>query len=1498
MMRKADRLCAMVALISGAMFVSTLVAVPAMGQTASMARVSLVADDPDLVGDILVELSEDGESFTVTGLVGAVPGGSTVARIGLTGLPVGGQTAGRTGVFPPPGGSTITYDYDPGATYQLEVTPPGESAFRASFTVDFSEGTTPAHRVVDIVPDDPASLPAGVTLGQVLLTQREDIDEFEGLPGAVPAFSSVEVFSRPKDDAQYRWSDYRIWRTVAADYYGSGTYASAGRILPWTTRDLNSNRPTIEQADNKPDKYPESKLYLRITTQTGQVITASIQNDVTVDVGASLEEINAAVVTNNTRNADGTFPLTPPVVGYIQGPAGIVEPFASVIVYRESDGERITFGTADVDSTGALSLSIVANAGASVDNLDLVSLENLMIRLEDRFGNVLEVPGLVVDTEANIFEGPTVTTAADDPSLIDADAIARVDGVVEPGSILVVRADEIGGVQAPDENNRWLLDVVQAGDDGSFSFNVGSSPVIYIDLIDLAGNVYTLDPVTVDTSGPDTGAVNLTVTAAEDDADLAAERVNGHLVFGRVEGTVEPRAVLEIRADEVGGVSEGGPFLLDTVQADKNGAVAFDILDVSAAAVVNITMIDRAGNRTVLDPLTIDDSADAPAVTADNVKVGFPSSEIAGTAEANSSVVVIGLLSITEDILSSAQTGQVIASLPAGVESALLGEALVASDGSFTMYVPGFASQVVYLQTRDLADNRSQYTTIVLGHAITGQHLVNFTDTSFTNNPPGYPDILDFTVVDARTGDPVPDLEIMVYSDYSTESGAFINPVIDPDFPSITLSDGTLDYPLEIPDFKPTAINMSSENVLREFYVVAATRNFATGNVEYIAAVKYDDTTVFDNGGSLDRRGPQISSVVPLIFQDYDLQLFESGAEAPDTLNVLNLLPSTAPAGPRLPGDAMNFVLVITDNNDDEFIDVWDLSTLETIDIKPLNALIGVPYGVPTLPIPGCMGLDLGYNFWNPQTQSYTGRKVVFLAIMDAFGNLSEDAVPVSLDVEIADPDASRITVGDGVVSGEEGAVEPLSSIALYGDTNLTELLASGKADATGAFTAQADTTRDALVIISRDAAGNKSNPVNVKVAPAVTGVPYLVLDGLGAIHSPGGTLVGSAASKDMARSLAASSDAAGMFYQLNADGQIVGPLGGVSGPVVESDEQISFSRNIARDLELVSVSGKVSGYLLAGNGFIGTIGDAPFLGDAVRESLAASNNRVTPANQRVRLDGTIYLEDSNGNGEYDIFQFETEDTNGNGVLDPETVEFVPVDPDDPSQGVEEVIIPAEDVNGNGILDVIFDAEGLFDASDKGIGFTGDIARDLEVIMGPEPESPTAVPNVAGYIILDGYGVLHGYGNAPNLQNPRSTPGRDIFRAFELIVDADGNVQDFVVLNGLGQMYATPGGFLNAPAEDTDIPGGGGDLSFVLDPKPVFFGFDIARDVEVNPIDSNGDGVTGDGSDGFYVLDGYGGIHAVGPAPVVENSPFLGFDIARDLVITKSVGSSIVIPAE
>ena len=59
-------------------------------------------------------------------------------------------------------------------------------------------------------------------------------------------------------------------------------------------------------------------------------------------------------------------------------------------------------------------------------------------------------------------------------------------------------------------------------------------------------------------------------------------------------------------------------------------------------------------------------------------------------------------------------------------------------------------------------------------------------------------------------------------------------------------------------------------------------------------------------------------------------------------------------------------------------------------------------------------------------------------------------------------------------------------------------------------------------------------------------------------------------------------------------------------------------------------------------------------------------------------------------------------------------------------------------------------------------------------------------------------------------------------------------------------------------------------------PTP-FFGFDVARDFEFrNDFAMNG----------HYVLDGFGGVHAGGAAPVLlPAAPYFGFDVARDLEI-------------
>jgi hypothetical protein len=67
-----------------------------------------------------------------------------------------------------------------------------------------------------------------------------------------------------------------------------------------------------------------------------------------------------------------------------------------------------------------------------------------------------------------------------------------------------------------------------------------------------------------------------------------------------------------------------------------------------------------------------------------------------------------------------------------------------------------------------------------------------------------------------------------------------------------------------------------------------------------------------------------------------------------------------------------------------------------------------------------------------------------------------------------------------------------------------------------------------------------------------------------------------------------------------------------------------------------------------------------------------------------------------------------------------------------------------------------------------------------------------------------------------------------------------------------------------------------GGAASVLTPATPYFGWDIARDMELTPAGT-----------GYYVLDGYGGIHRGGAASVLTPAtPYFGWDIARDMVLT------------
>ncbi len=116
------------------------------------------------------------------------------------------------------------------------------------------------------------------------------------------------------------------------------------------------------------------------------------------------------------------------------------------------------------------------------------------------------------------------------------------------------------------------------------------------------------------------------------------------------------------------------------------------------------------------------------------------------------------------------------------------------------------------------------------------------------------------------------------------------------------------------------------------------------------------------------------------------------------------------------------------------------------------------------------------------------------------------------------------------------------------------------------------------------------------------------------------------------------------------------------------------------------------------------------------------------------------------------------------------------------------------------------------------------------------------------------YYVLDGYGGVhAGGDAPVLTPAAPYF-GFDIARDLELSANGAYVLDGFGGVH---------PA--------GGEAAFV--PGPPYFGFGIAWDIEL---------ATGGG--GGYVLDGFGGVHTMGGAPVLTpQPPYFGFDVARDL---------------
>lgn len=150
------------------------------------------------------------------------------------------------------------------------------------------------------------------------------------------------------------------------------------------------------------------------------------------------------------------------------------------------------------------------------------------------------------------------------------------------------------------------------------------------------------------------------------------------------------------------------------------------------------------------------------------------------------------------------------------------------------------------------------------------------------------------------------------------------------------------------------------------------------------------------------------------------------------------------------------------------------------------------------------------------------------------------------------------------------------------------------------------------------------------------------------------------------------------------------------------------------------------------------------------------------------------------------------------------------------------------------------------------------------------PNSPNYAPSVAvtsGYAILDGFGGVHSLvedqaGNAipapwESVATGKINVDAPYFYPLDLAIDLevypDGG--GFAVLTRLGRVFTVNSAGTTA-ADHFANPA-------IVNQLP-FFGFDVARDLSLIP-DANGKIV------GIYVLDRFGTVHAVGQAPKVPN---------------------------
>ena len=891
-----------------------------------------------------------------------------------------------------------------------------------------------------------------------------------------------------------------------------------------------------------------------------------------------------------------------------------------------------------------------------------------------------------------------------------------------------------------------------------------------------------------------------------------------------ISGKTEPSAYIVINTLLTSGkVSDS----IGGGKADANGDYSFEV---SASAKYQVRIIDQAAN--------IWDSAIFNAkLTVTDPKIeftlGYPNIELNVKAEPYSFIQIYA--HYLDKVPATAQT---VDTQPANSYCLTYGSA--DNQGNYKVFVPaGIVSRILYVQAVDIYGNTGRYIGFDLGDlSLVASNLVEFKSVNIQNNGYDIDDIVTGQVVSVNTETPVSGVYVNVYAHMVKDSEFTFYRALSNDV-FVNAADGK--FSISIPDRDP-----DTNAFLKEVYMVA----FDANNNQPVCFLVLNT----DNG--LVREGPSISSLL----YEKDIELKESGMWYQDQIRVKRIYPAGTPnAGPfqALPDKTLPYIFILGESNvsdatydvsDDTKLDIYN-SNMEIIAIQPLFAQTGIPF-------PGSPFVDIGDNYWNAMSQTVFGRNHVFVALMDIYGNISTDAVLVKLDVHTFNPDASKIAVTGKSIIGYGEAVEGFSKVFFYKDAAKTQFLGETTADKGGAFSISNLSIKEKTVyVMSVDPAGNESLLVTLSVSNPIES-QYLVLDGFGSIHTPSGTVAKDVKANGVAVCLAPADDDPSVIYALYADGTIVRLSPNGADP--KALETIKCPEGFAKDLKVIN-SNPFKAYLLLGNGVIITFGNAPWYGDMVTvdKGYKTLPNRIIMLNTQMRFEDSLIA-----NGQYD-----TEDKNGNGI--PDIV-----------VGLDGTILYNEDIGlgpdkagaGNGEID----AEPIIDPSSTAQGFWVDIARDLELVKDSNGK-------VKGYVILDGTGVMWPFGNdiGSDIVKPKVTNGyaqSDIFRDLYLVVE-NGKILDFITMNGYGQLFANPGGLLGAGKDEKN------QFTGYLSADAwnlTTYSFDIARSIELSPIDTNADGKI-DYKDGFYILNGFGGIQAVKGAVSIENPPFLGFDIARDL---------------